>query len=57
MRNAGCGGAGPRLARVLSPPGPVPANERYHDDVYSLPKPGYDPETMRAVALTYRRMW
>ena len=23
--------------------------------MYSLPKPGYDPETMRAVALAYRR--
>ncbi len=37
------------------PSGLIPAAPRYHGRVYNPPKPGYDPETMRAVALAYRR--
>jgi len=37
-------------------PGLAVATRRYHAGMYSLPKPGYDPETMRGVALAYRRV-
>ena len=37
------------------PPRLVPALRGYHAGMYTLPKPGYDLVTMRAVAAAYRR--
>ena len=48
---------GPAPAGLLfAPPGLAPATWRYDGGMYRVPKPGYDLDTMRAVAAAYHQV-